>query len=50
MFLHTMVDGFSKVFIVVDGLDECPHRDVDEVRDKFLDQLKARRCRLMPSF
>lgn len=41
MFLQMVVGGFSKVYIVVDGLDECPHREIDDVRDKLLDQLKG---------
>lgn len=41
IFLENVVDSFSKVFIVVDGLDECPHREIDDVRDKLVDHLKG---------
>jgi hypothetical protein len=40
-FLQIVASGFSKVYMIVDGLDECPHRGVDEVGDKFLDKIKA---------
>jgi hypothetical protein len=39
-FLQAVIESFSEVFIVVDGLDECPHRESDDIRDEFLDQLK----------
>jgi len=41
IFLENLVDSFSKVYIVVDGLDECPHREIDDIRDKLVDQLKG---------
>lgn len=25
---------------MIDGLDECPHREIDDIRDELLDQLK----------
>ncbi|KAL6909249.1 putative ankyrin repeat protein [Trichoderma evansii] len=40
-FLRDVIESFSEVFVVVDGLDECPHRTVDDIRDEFLDQLKG---------
>ncbi|KAL9485361.1 hypothetical protein ACSS6W_004150 [Trichoderma asperelloides] len=39
-FLRDVIETFSEVFVVVDGLDECPHSEIDDIRDKFLDQLK----------
>lgn len=39
-FLRDVIESFSQVFIVVDGLDECPHRETRNVRDELLDQLK----------
>lgn len=39
-FLRDVIESFSEVFIVVDGLDECPRREINDVRDQFLDQLK----------
>lgn len=39
-FLRDVIESFSEVFIVVDGLDECPNREINDVRDRFLDQLK----------
>ncbi|PON30014.1 hypothetical protein TGAM01_v201380 [Trichoderma gamsii] len=40
-FLRDVIETFSDVFVVVDGLDECPHREIDDIRDQLLDQLKA---------
>lgn len=40
-FLRDFIETFSEVFVVVDGLDECPHREIDDIRDELLDQLKA---------
>lgn len=40
-FLRDVIESFSEVFVVVDGLDECPHREIDDIRDEFLDQLKG---------
>ncbi|EHK41615.1 putative ankyrin repeat protein [Trichoderma atroviride IMI 206040] len=37
--LRDVIESFSHVFIVVDGLDECPHREIDDIRDQLLDQL-----------
>lgn len=39
--LRDVIESFSQVFVVVDGLDECPHREIDDIRDEFLDQLKG---------
>ncbi|UKZ88775.1 uncharacterized protein TrAFT101_004511 [Trichoderma asperellum] len=40
-YLRDVIETFSEVFVVVDGLDECPHREIDDIRDEFLDQLKG---------
>lgn len=40
-FLRDVIETFSEVFVIVDGLDECPHREIDDIRDELLDQLKA---------
>ncbi|KAL7920173.1 hypothetical protein ACQKWADRAFT_322360 [Trichoderma austrokoningii] len=39
-FLRDVVESFSQVLIVVDGLDECPHREIDDIRGELLDHLK----------
>ncbi|KAK4224314.1 ankyrin repeat-containing domain protein [Podospora fimiseda] len=39
--LHKVVNQFSEVYLVVDGLDECPSREVDDVCGQLVEQLMA---------